>query len=64
MEHFKTGRAVAKALDISESAVTQWGEVVPYASAKRLTEIVPSLMIDPSRYDRNLRPLQIENRVA
>jgi DNA-binding transcriptional regulator YdaS (Cro superfamily) len=56
LDHFKTARAVAAALGISESAVAQWSDVVPYASAKRLSEVTPSLRIDPSLYDERLRP--------
>lgn len=47
IKHFGTGRAVAKALGISEEAVYQWGEFVPPRRAyeiQRLTngELVPN----------------------
>jgi DNA-binding transcriptional regulator YdaS (Cro superfamily) len=57
LNHFGTGVALSRALGISTSAVTQWGDVVPYASAKRLAEIAPTLHIVPSMYDERLHPI-------
>jgi hypothetical protein len=56
LKHFGTGLALARALGITGGAISQWGDVVPYASAKRIAEMVPSLYIDPSMYDRQLKP--------
>jgi hypothetical protein len=56
LQHFGSRRAIASALRLSRAAVYQWGPVVPYASAKRLTELVPGLQIDPDLYDARLRP--------
>ncbi|EBN7738424.1 hypothetical protein D0N95_24510, partial [Salmonella enterica] len=39
IDHFGTQRAVAKALGISDAAVSQWKEVIPEKDAYRL-EIV------------------------
>lgn len=41
---------VAKTLGISKSAVSQWGEIVPELSAKKLLEVMPSL---PHQYIKN-----------
>lgn len=63
-KHFGSPLHAARALGITKSAVYQWGEVVPYASAKRLTEIAPVLTIDPSLYDERLRPKSISGSAA
>jgi DNA-binding transcriptional regulator YdaS (Cro superfamily) len=36
IDHFKTKRAIAKALGISSAAVSKWGDVVPVESAKAI----------------------------
>lgn len=56
LDHYGSRIKIAHILGISKSAVFQWGEVVPYASAKRLTELSPALTIDPSLYDERLKP--------
>jgi hypothetical protein len=43
-------RAVAEALDISLSAVYQWDELVPPASAMRLAAMRPDIPFDPEQY--------------
>ena len=58
LRHFGSRRAVANALGLSRAAIYLWGPVVPYASAKRLTELVPGLTIDPDLYDDRLRPVE------
>jgi hypothetical protein len=39
VDHFKTPSNVARALNISPAAVTKWGPIVPYFSAKELHRI-------------------------
>ena len=57
LAHFGSQKAVADALGITRPAVGQWGEVVPYFSAKRLAEISGyQLKLDPTRYDEKGRP--------
>lgn len=41
---------VAKKLGISKSAVSQWGEIIPELSAKKLLELSPEL---PHTYIEN-----------
>jgi DNA-binding transcriptional regulator YdaS (Cro superfamily) len=43
-------RAVAEALGISLSAVYQWDELVPPASAMRLSAMRPEIPYDPEQY--------------
>ncbi len=43
-------KAVAQALDISLSAVYQWEEMVPPASAMRLAAMRPDIPYDPEAY--------------
>ena len=43
-------KAVAAALDISLSAVYQWDEMVPPASAMRLAAMRPDIPYDPELY--------------
>jgi hypothetical protein len=37
--YFKSGRAIATALELSTVAVFKWGEVIPYWAAERCEEI-------------------------
>ncbi|WP_339617224.1 Cro/CI family transcriptional regulator [uncultured Gilvimarinus sp.] len=39
LAHYKTGKAVAEALGLSESAVSQWPEVIPRLRAFELERI-------------------------
>lgn len=41
---------IANILGISKSAVSQWREVIPELSAKKLLEVMPSL---PHKYVKN-----------
>jgi hypothetical protein len=43
-------KAIAEALNISVSAVYQWGEIVPPHSAMRLALMRPELAYDPAQY--------------
>jgi hypothetical protein len=43
-------KAIAAALDISLSAVYQWDELVPPASAMRLAAMRPEIPFDPEQY--------------
>ncbi|EPJ9743122.1 Cro/CI family transcriptional regulator [Klebsiella oxytoca] len=62
---FGTKTAVAKALGISQVAVTRWGDVVPEKRAARLEHISDgSLIYDPSFYesqDRESRKQGLNN---
>jgi hypothetical protein len=49
---YKTRKAIAEALQISESAVYQWDEMVPPLSAAKLAKRSKGrLKFDPDRYD-------------
>lgn len=51
MKHFKTCQAVADVLDITRSAVQQWGRVVPQTSAYKLQVFTAGqLRVEPSLY--------------
>lgn len=51
IEHFKTATAAAKAIGITKSAVSQWGEIVPEDKAYRLQEVTRrKLKVDKALY--------------
>lgn len=50
INYFGTLEKVAKALEISVSAVSQWGDVIPEKNAYRLQELTEKALI----IDRNL----------
>lgn len=50
LKHYKTATAVAEALDISVAAVSQWGDLVPPFSAKRLALLNAALPFNPALY--------------
>lgn len=51
LKHFKTEAAIARALNISRTAVHKWGPVVPVNSAYRLQAITGGdLPVIPSLY--------------
>lgn len=48
---YKSNRAIAQTLDISESAVSQWGEIIPPMSAHELAKQSNGrLSYDPKMY--------------
>jgi hypothetical protein len=56
MKHFETYQSVADALEITRSAVQQWGEVVPETSAYKLQVITAGrVRVDPSLYASSKR---------
>lgn len=56
--HFRTQSAVADAAGVTPQAVSQWGPVVPYVSARKLAAASEGLLaIDVSLYDDRLRPI-------
>jgi uncharacterized protein YabE (DUF348 family) len=58
MEHFKTTRAIADALDISTTAVWKWGDVIPVESAKALEiRTNGALRVDWSLYEATRKAL-------
>lgn len=64
IHYFGTAAAVARALQISKSAVSQWGELVPLATAARLERITNgALELDLNAYPRKI-PSSIEVRSA
>jgi DNA-binding transcriptional regulator YdaS (Cro superfamily) len=61
LKHYETAVAVARALGISEAAVSQWGELVPPITAKRIARLnpgVPELRFDPRLYRHSSRRTQ------
>ena len=53
IEYFKTQAAVAKALEISEAAVSLWPEIIPEGSAYKLESLTKRrLRVDPSVYSK------------
>ncbi|HSA48446.1 MAG TPA: Cro/CI family transcriptional regulator [Candidatus Competibacteraceae bacterium] len=51
IRHFGSQAAVARALGITSSAVNQWREVVPLATAARLEKITQgALVLDVDQY--------------
>lgn len=57
LDHFKKSSNVARALNISPAAVSKWGAVVPYLSAREIERITGgALHIRDEMYVRG-RPL-------
>ena len=53
IKHYGSLAAVARALGITRSAVTQWGRIVPEGMAYKLESITKGeLQVDPHRYVR------------
>lgn len=51
IDHFGTQRAIAKALGISDAAVSQWKEVIPEKDAYRLQVVTDgALKYDETAY--------------
>lgn len=51
LSHFKTGVAVARAVGVTKSAVSQWGDVIPEAMAYRVQAATRGkLKVNPSLY--------------
>jgi transcriptional repressor of cell division inhibition gene dicB len=51
VRHFGSQKAVSEALEISESAVSQWGELIPPLQAHKLAELTRGeLSFDPRLY--------------
>jgi len=51
IDHFGTQRAIAKALGISDAAVSQWKEVIPEKDAYRLQVVTEgALKYDETAY--------------
>lgn len=62
--HFGSKSATARALGITRSAISQWGELVPLATAARLERITNgALELDLNAYPRKI-PSSIEVRAA
>lgn len=62
--HFGSQSATARALGITRSAISQWGELVPLATAARLERITNgALELDLNAYPRKI-PSSIEVRAA
>jgi DNA-binding transcriptional regulator YdaS (Cro superfamily) len=54
--HFGTAAALARAVGISSPAVSQWGELVPLATAARLEKITNgALVLNLEDYRQPLR---------
>lgn len=53
--HFKTGTAVARAIGVTKSAVSQWKDIIPEAMAYRVQAATRGkLKVDPSLYRGDL----------
>lgn len=53
LEFFGSGAAVARALEYTEGAVSQWDEVIPELSARKLHDITSGkLRFDPKLYQK------------
>lgn len=58
LTHYGSTTKVAKALGISQAAVSKWGDIIPELQARRLAEITNGeLKFDPALYDHQ-QPLQ------
>lgn len=53
IKHYLSAARAARALGISEAAISQWGELVPPVTAKRIAKLnpgVPELQFNPRLY--------------
>lgn len=56
IEHFGDGSAVARALNITRQAVSQWDEIIPEGMAYKVQAITGGdLSVDPAMYPRRTR---------
>ena len=53
IQHFGNRRKVAQALNISDAAITAWGEQIPELRARQLEEITQGAL----KFDRSQSPL-------
>ncbi|HFK7184583.1 TPA: Cro/CI family transcriptional regulator [Serratia odorifera] len=57
VKHYGSQRAISAALGVSDSAVSQWGEVIPERVALKLSRITGgALTYDPSFYKKSTAP--------
>ena len=54
INYFGSNRKVAQALNISDAAITAWGEQIPELRARQLEEITQGAL----KFDRSQSPLQ------
>jgi DNA-binding transcriptional regulator YdaS (Cro superfamily) len=53
VQHFGSQRAIAKALGLSESAISQWRDVIPEKDAFKIEKMTSgALRLEPSFYHR------------
>lgn len=66
LSHFShNGAEVARAIGITKSAVSQWGEIIPEAMAYRLERVTDgALKVDPALYEPRIQHAQQEARTA
>jgi DNA-binding transcriptional regulator YdaS (Cro superfamily) len=56
IEHFGSAAALARAVNITRSAISQWGELVPIGTAARLEKLTEgALVLDLEDYRQPLR---------
>lgn len=57
VKHYGSQRAVSAALGVSDSAVSQWGEVIPERVALKLSRITGGVLAyDSSFYKKSTAP--------
>lgn len=52
LEHYGSGAEIARALGITEAAVSQWKEIIPPMAAYRIANLNPK--VRKLRFDRDL----------
>jgi hypothetical protein len=56
IQHFGTATALARALNITVQAVSDWGDFVPEGRAYKLQVVTGGLLrVDPSLYDKDAK---------
>jgi hypothetical protein len=59
IHHFGTASALATAVGISKAAVSQWGDLVPLATAARLEKLTNGkLRLDMAHYPLRVSPTE------
>ena len=58
IEHYGTQAALARALNVTRSAINQWGEIVPQGAAYKLQALTEGVLkVDPENYGKSGRRL-------
>jgi len=65
IKHFGSQSAISEALKLTRSAVCQWGDVVPYWSARKIERLTEGVVkVEAALYDEDGRPRSKQRQAA